>query len=989
MEELSEQLPELIGREKELNKLTESLNNVTSGKGKSIFISGEAGIGKTRLVSELIKEAERKNVEVIQGWCLADSLQPLMPIKSALREAGLFHLISGDPPPLVVSAYLMNDAGILIAKSEKEQSDLDPEIFASMLKVVGDFVKDSMQMIDQVERTGGLNSLGYKDFKILIEEYDGLYLACVTKGSLNEFLISDMRDVLSEVIKRYGCVLANWQGDSDQVEGIKSIVSRLMTSEKYSGKLLVDDPKIRQENLFDNVVLGFQRLSSERPLLMFLDDLQWADNSTLNLLHYLARNTIQHKVLIVGTYRPEDIVQSWEGRAHQLETLMQNMNREGLLEKIELKRLDQVCTKALVKGVIGGADFNNIFFDRIYTETEGTPFFILEIMKLLTENGTIVQDEDSVWKLLTDIEKLDIPSKVYDVIKSRLDRLMKEQRDMLRCAAVIGEEFSLDVLEKSIEMQRLPLLKNLSEVEQNHKLVHDLKDKYRFDHGKIREVLYNGISEALRREYHRIVAGTIEELNKENLVEVMSELAHHYYRAGINEKAAKYLIDVGTHAWTDYGTDEAIKAYGRALEVTEDLCRKVEALLGLSKIHKFVGEVDIAIEEIGQARSCAVEYGDKSLEAKVLLQDGGLKELRGDYDSAMELYEKSLGIKEELEDRQGIAMVYNSMGSIAQNRGDYDGALELYEKSLSIGKELEDMHSMVNTYNNMGLIAFVRGDYDSALELWEKNLHIYKEIDDKLGLARTYGNIGIIAEIRGDYDGTLELFEKSLRIFADFGDKRNTAKIYGNMGTIAYARGDYDGALELYWKSRDICKQMGDKQLMASTFCNIGEVYEDKDLPDEALKYYQQSLAISKEIGEKKLSVHNYRGLATTYLHLVDMERAIENAEKALETSVEIGANTEEGISHRVLGTVVLENEDWSKSIDEFEKAKSILEETGEKHELARVFYDYSSMWKAKGEPDKAKEHLEKALSIFEEVGMKLWVEKTRKALEEGFRGEQ
>ncbi len=983
MEELAIKTPDLVGRDVELSKLKQSLDNAISSKGSTIFISGEAGIGKTRLVSELIEIAESKGVQIIQGWCLAESLEPLMPIKSALREAGLLHLISGDPPPLVVSTYLMNDAGLLITRSEREELELDPQIFASMLKAVGTFVQDSMQMIDQIDRTGGLNILGYKEYKILVEECEGLHLITVTKGSLNEFLVNDMKEKLIEVQEEYGNLLTDWDGDLDEVEGVENIVSKLVTSGKYDGRFLIDDPKIHQENLFDSVLLGLQRLSSDKPNLLFLDDLQWADSSSLALLHYLARNTKENKTLILGTYRPEDIMESQDGKIHQLETAMQNMNREDLLEKMILERLGQVDTEKVMESTLGKVSFEKGFLDKVYRETEGTPFFLLEILKLLVEDGAIARREDGIWRLVTDIDKLDVPTKVYDVVKRRLDRLRKEQREILECASVVGEEFSLDVLEKTTEMRRLTLLKNLSDIEKSHKLIHYLKDKYRFDHGKIREVLYNGISEELRREYHRIVADTIAELNKENLVEVVSGLAHHYYKAGINEKAAKYLIDVGAHAWTDYGADEAIKAYERALEVAEDLCVKIDALLGLSKIHEFVGEVDIAIEESGQARGYAMDCGDKTLEAKVLLQDGKLKELRGDYDSAMELYERSLRIKEELEDGQGMAKTYNSMGVIARTRGDYDGALELYEKSLRIYEELGDRRSMAKTYGNMGIIASDRGDYDGTLELWEKSLQIYKGLGDKQGLAKTYGNMGIIAEIRGDYDRTLELYEKSLRIFMDLGDKRSMAKTYGNMGTIAYARGDYDGALEMYEESRDICKKMGDKQLMASTYSNIGEVYIGKDHPDKSLKYYQQSLVICLEIGEKKLSVHNYRGLATTYLDLGEVERALENAEKAIETSVEIGANTEEGISHRVLGMVYREKKDWDKSIEEFEKAKSIIKEFDNKEELARLFYEYGLLFKTKGETAKAKEHLEKALSMFEEMGSKHRAEKCRKALEE------
>ena len=116
MEELLLQQPELIGREEELNRLKRSLDNAIAGKGSTIFISGEAGIGKTRLVSELKKDAEARGINIIQGWCLAESFEPLMPVKVALRDADLNYLISGDPPSLVVSAYLMNEAGMLLNK---------------------------------------------------------------------------------------------------------------------------------------------------------------------------------------------------------------------------------------------------------------------------------------------------------------------------------------------------------------------------------------------------------------------------------------------------------------------------------------------------------------------------------------------------------------------------------------------------------------------------------------------------------------------------------------------------------------------------------------------------------------------------------------------------------------------------------------------------------------------------------------------------------
>ena len=121
-----------------------------------------------------------------------------------------------------------------------------------------------------------------------------------------------MRDILADI----GNDLVSWSGNMSETKDIEPKISMLIDCGKYDGKFLVDDPKIKQENLFDNVLLGIQRSSIDKPTLLFLDDLQWADVTTLNLLHYLARNIKQNRILVLGTYRPEDIIQSRDGVAH-------------------------------------------------------------------------------------------------------------------------------------------------------------------------------------------------------------------------------------------------------------------------------------------------------------------------------------------------------------------------------------------------------------------------------------------------------------------------------------------------------------------------------------------------------------------------------------------------------------------------------------------------------------------------------------------------
>jgi tetratricopeptide (TPR) repeat protein len=1013
--------PAFIGREVELAKLKGALNAAATGKGSSFFIAGEAGIGKTRLVSELIKEAESKNARIIRGWCLAESLEPLMSIKTALREAGLFHIISGDPPPLVVSAYLTNNAGIIIAKSEREELKLDPDIFASMLNAVGMFVKDSLRMIDQVEKTGGMNILGYKEYKIVLEESNGLHLACVTRGPLSELLVSDMRALLSDIHKRFGDALVAWDGDSDKVKDVVNMVSGLITSGRFNGKSLVDDPKIRQENLFDNVLLGFRRLSSEKPIMLFLDDLQWADPTTLALIHYLSRNTKGDRMLMVGAYRPEDVARSWDGKTHQLETAMQNMNRDSLLERLELNRLDSDHSKRVVESALGATLSDKTLENRIYRETDGNPFFILEVVKLLVEEGAIAKNEDGTWNLVTEVDKLDIPSKVYDVVKRRLDRLMEEQRRILDCASVVGDEFQSDVVGKVVKIEKLHLLENLSKLEKTHRLVYYLKDKYRFDHAKVRDVLYNGISDELKREYHRIIGDTIAELHKDNHNDVIDQLAHHYYEAK-DERASEYLIKMGKNAWHEASTVESARAYTMALEMTKNPCMRIEGLIGLIDVHLFYGEFKLAGKNIKEAATYVKDCRDKRLEAKLCLREGNLKRRIGDIDEAKILFEKGLHIYKAIGDKEGVADAYNILASDAYSRGNYDGALEIITNSLQIEKERGNNGRIAEVYRHMGLITTSLGDYNCAMDCLEKSRLMSKEMGNKRTIIAVLNNMADIAQVRGNNEEGIRLLEMVVKTYNEIKKEYDLYHIYYNKAKIADLKHDHQKAIEYYGEGLRLCEDKGDKLGGSYFYKKISDVYiemgdfakaleyakqyqkisdaiDDKfgkitslqhnaglyfrnDEYDKALKCCKDSLKIAKSIKAHRRMVIDYCKMAEIYLKLNDVNKALDNAKEGLAIALRIKTKLEEGMCHRFLGMVYRERKEYDKAVEEFEKATALFDSMKVVKERAYVDYEYALLFKATGKSSEAKEHLGKARSEFERMGLMLMAEKCRKALE-------
>jgi predicted ATPase len=1006
MTELALKQPELVGREEELIELKRSLDKAIGGEGSTMFISGEAGIGKTRIVNELNEYAKGEKCNILQGWCFSDSLNPLMPVHEAFRRVGIDHLFSKEKPPKLECVYLVNNASILLSKVERTESQLDADLFTAMLSAVGQFVKDSIVMFD-AEQSSSLNVMGFGDYKILIEQGTGVHIVAILTGRENEFLINDLRKVLREVETEFGELLKEWDGDMTEVKIIEPKLRQLITSGKYEGiDYTADDPKLLQENLFDNILLGLQRLSSVSPVLFFLDDLQWADPTTLSLSHYLSRNTRNDSVLIVGTYRPEDIIQSEDGKPHPLDTTMQEMNREGLFEKVELDRLDLIGTNALVKNALGNSDFDDVFMIKIFEETGGTPLFVLEVVKLLVEVGSITQDAEGAWRLQKAVEKVDIPSKVFDVVKRRLDRLEKDQLEMLEYAAVIGEEFTTDVLERTTEMNKLALLRNLSEIQKRHNLIHYLEDKYKFDHTKIREVLYNGIGEELRREFHRMIGDVISELYKEDYDEVINDLAYHFYEAG-DERAREFLIKAGDKAKDRYANFEALRLYRNAEEVTKDVEDKVAIWENIGDLLTLTGEFDSTIQAYEKAEKASMNtdiktrmmrkvgnvYGRKGEYEKALEAFGKAKELieedmmpekgricvdeghtyyrKGDYDKAIPLFTEALEIFEGTDNKEDLGKALRAVGNIYLGKGEYDDALRYYEKSLDVMEDIEYQHGTAAALNNIGNVYFTKGEMDKALEYYEKCYRIIRLIGDKSGISLSLNNIGVIYENKRDLGKALEYHKQSLEIRERIGDKRGISFSLGNIGIVYQYMGQLEKALEYHERSREVFEKTGQKWGLARSLGNIGIVHTMKGELDKALDYFRQSYEIDKSLGDKRSIALSLGKIGGLHKLKGELNEALELQQQSLDISEEIGEKQLLVHNHCGLAEVHLALGENRTALEHARKAGEISADIGAEnlkgssHRTLGMVHRENESW------DMSVEEFEKGRTILEKVGDK------------------
>jgi len=531
-------VPKMVGRDVELDQLKELLHATIKGKGNTVLVSGEAGIGKTRLVKELESYAEQSGVKVLEGHCLYESPTPFLPFREALRS--IFQVSKSDALPLQERK---------ISKVVKESA---PQ-FVQAIPVVGNLIAG----VAVAYRT-------YKDEKGK-EKHTEL-------GGLFE------RD-----------------------EGLETISDLLVA------------------------------ISEKQPSLLFIDDLHLADTPSLSLLYYLARHVQNSKILVVGTYRTEEVARIHEGTVHPLLDVMQRMSREDLFRKIELKRLSQINYFDLIRSMLGVSLDDLVKL--IHEETEGNPFFAIETLRMLMQQKVLIK-EDASWKLSKNIEEVEIPPRVYDVVVHRINALKDEERDILNCASVVGEEFSSEVIESISGLSRIRLLKTLNDIEGRYHLIHSFEDGCRFDHSKIREVLYNEIAPRLRNEYHSMIARYIEEANKDRLEEVVTELAYHYHRCGNAKKAIPYLLEAGEDAREKWAVFEAVKFFSQALEMmgnderwSKDRTRTLEAL---GDVYAFTGQHEKANEcyekgMTGAKDDAGTERMRRKTRRKMVLDKNGVK----------------------------------------------------------------------------------------------------------------------------------------------------------------------------------------------------------------------------------------------------------------------------------------------------------------------------------------------------------------------------
>ena len=458
---------------------------------------------------------------------------------------------------------------------------------------------------------------------------------------------------------------------------------------------------VQQSDLFGQFTKALQALSHLHPLLLVLDDLQWADAGSIALLFHLARRLAGQHILIVGAYRPDDLAAGRDGERHPLEAVIHELQRDYGAIHVDLSQSDG---RQFVEALLD-TEPNRLepaFGQMLYQHTEGHPLFTVEFLRGLQERGDLIQDDAGRWAVSATLDWETLPPRVEAVIAERIGRLPERWQTLLATASVEGETFSAEILARALGADEPEIAKCLSgPLEHKHRLVfaqgverfgEQRLSRYRFRHDLFQRYLYGRLDVVERACLHETVADELEARCGQEADDLAVRLAWHCESAGMAEKALNYLQRAGDRAERLSAPQEAISHYQHALELLATL-----------------PQTD---ERSGQQISLLISLGQQLLVCK----GHAHPEVQRTFDRARSLCRQIGAPQQLIPALYGLSLYYSI-------RTEYGVTRELYAEILATAKRTGDPVLVATANRGLGYLATVTGEFAPARAYLEQALN--------------------------------------------------------------------------------------------------------------------------------------------------------------------------------------------------------------------------------------------------------------------------
>ncbi len=643
---------------------------------------------------------------------------------------------------------------------------------------------------------------------------------------------------------------------------------------------------VDQNQIFQQYVNVITRLSAQVPLVLVLDDLQWADSSSIDLLFHLVRRMHDSRILLIATYRETELELGRHGERHPLTKVVVEVKR--YLGDVTID-LAQSQGRAFVDAYLDSEPnhLDEQFRAALFRHTGGNALFVVELLRAMQERGDLVQNGAGQWQVGARLDWNDLPDRAEAVIEERVNRLPDDLRQMLQTASVQGESFAGEVVAQVQDAEVRPVVQRLnSELVRRHRLLLDQGQervgmtrlsRFAFQNQLFQHYLYHSLNQAERSYLHEDSAKVLEALYGDEVGVVAVQLAWHYQAAGLVGQARTYLRLAGKQATASAAHALAASYFSQALALTSETeqALRFELLLAREEAYFRDGQ-----REAQRADLVALEGLAASLGGALPTIDAALRRARylvritADYAQAAVVMQQVLGHAEQAGDTARQAAARRWWAEALLRQGAYAAARVHLERAIELAHEAGDVQIEADALRQLGFTHLYGGDPDRARSLYQAALELCRRMGDAYGENFNLNNLGFQAMSQGLYEQARHYCEEALQVARRAGLREAEAYPLGNIANIACFLGDYSESERYAAQQLQLSRELELRAHEAVARANLGTAHLYLDQAAAGLEELRAALRTFQELGD-------WEGEALTLLELGEGLRRQGQAEDA------------------------------------------------------------------------------------------------------------
>lgn len=672
------------------------------------------------------------------------------------------------------------------------------------------------------------------------------------------------------------------------------------------------------------------------PIVLLLEDLHWADPSSVDLLRHLSQRINSQRLLIAGTFRPEDIERS----NHPLKSYKAEMQAHRLCEEVALSSLDRDHIAEYLNATFTPNDFPPDLAAMIHDKTEGHPLFAINLLQYLSERGDIGKT-NAHWSLSRPLSELDLeaPESVRSMISKKIDSLAAEERRTLQYASVEGAEFLSTVVASLLDVDEVDLEERMANLEKTHRLIvtrgeEELPDgslatRYRFAHALYQNFLYADLVNKRRVMLHRQAGEQLLRHYSKRAPQIATQLALHFERGRDFPRAIEYLIHAGDNATTLYANAEAADHYTRAIGLVEKLPNAAQSER-LVTLYQKRGAVNMALSRFAQSvddYTHMLEYQkslgspEKQAEALnalalTLFYSHRLEEMETRATEALEAAKLSGSAALSVQTAALMALKYLCYGEL-------DLAKPTLDDLIKEARVIDNKPALAAGLIWRGCLYFFQTEYERAIEVEIEGRRLASELRDGFLLLTSMFFMGLSQGNLGRMSEGLSTLEEAIRMAGRNGDLFWHPRMPNCIGWIHRELQDFDGALKYDQQGLEIGHQHHVLEAEANSLINLGIDYTHAGKIEETISAFHKV----REIFERdawfrwRYNIRLHAAMAEHSLRLGDTAKAREVVSRLLESAGKYEVHKYTAVGHKLLAEIAIAEGDVATAETEFAAA--------------------------------------------------------------------